>query len=240
MSNEWKSLNHVWFFATPRTVAHQTPPCPWNSSGQNTGGGCHFLLQGILPIRGSNTGFLHCRQILYRLCHQGGPLHHIISLHICCSLAQSCPTLQLHGLLHTRPPCPSPAPRVCSNSCSSSRWCHPTISSTVVPFSCPQSFWSPGSFPKSQLFASGDQSIRASASVLPMHTEGWFPLGLIGLISLLSEGFSRVFSSIIVWSIDSWALCLLYVSTLTSVHDFWENHSFDYMQLCQQSDVSTF
>ena len=102
-----------------------------------------------------------------------------------------------HGLQHTRLPCLSPSPRVCSNSCPSSRWCHPTISSSVVPFSCAQSFPASGSFPMSWLFPSGSQSIGASASalVLPMNIQGWFPFGLNGLIFLQSKGLSRVFSS---------------------------------------------
>ena len=92
--------------------------------------------------------------------------------------------------------CPSPTPGACSNSCPSTRWYHPTISSSVVPFSfCPQSFPASGSFPVSQLFVSGGQSIGASASVLPVNIHDWLPLGLIGLISLLSKELSRVFSS---------------------------------------------
>ena len=96
-----------------------------------------------------------------------------------------------------RPPCPSPTPGVYQNSCPLSRWCHPTISSSVVPFSsCPQSFPASGSLPISQLFSSGDQSIGASASapVLPMNSQDWFPLGWTGWISLQSKGLSRVFS----------------------------------------------
>ena len=103
-----------------------------------------------------------------------------------------------HGLQHARPPCPSPTPRVHSNSCPLSQWCHPTVSSSVVPFSsCLQSFPALGSFPMSQLFASGSQSIgvSASASVLLMNIQSWFPLGLTGLISLQSKGLSRVFSN---------------------------------------------
>ena len=103
-----------------------------------------------------------------------------------------------HGLWHTMPPCPSPTPGVNSNSCPLSQWCHPTISSSVIPFSsCLQSFPASGSFPMSQFFASGGQSIgaSASASVLPMNIQDWFPLGLTGLISLLFKGLSRVFSS---------------------------------------------
>ena len=105
-------------------------------------------------------------------------------------------SLQPHGLQHTRPPCPSPTPRVYSNSCPSSRWCHPAISSSVMPFSsCPQSLPASGSFQMNQFFASGGQSIvvSASASVLPMNIQDWFPLGLTGWISLKSKGLSRVF-----------------------------------------------
>ena len=99
---------------------------------------------------------------------------------------------------HTRPPCPSPTPRVYSNSCPSSRWCHPTISSSFVPLSsCHQSLQASGSFPMSQLFAWGGQSIgvSASASVLPMITQDWSPLGWTSWISLQSKGLSRVFSN---------------------------------------------
>ena len=106
-------------------------------------------------------------------------------------------SLQLHGLQHTRPPCPSSTPRVYSNSCPLSRWCPPTISFSVIPFSHLQSFPASGSFPMSQFFASGGQSIgvSASASVLPMNIWDWFHLGWTGWISLLSKGLSRVFSN---------------------------------------------
>ena len=107
-------------------------------------------------------------------------------------------SLRPHELQPTRLPCPSPAPGGCSNSCPSSQWCHPTISSSVVPFSsCLQSFSASGFFPISQFFASGAQSIgvSASASVLPMNLHGWFPLGWTGLISFQSKGLSRVLSS---------------------------------------------
>ena len=103
-----------------------------------------------------------------------------------------------HGLQHTRPPCPSPTPGVYPNPCPLSRWCHPTISSSVIPFSsCLQSFPASGSFQMSQLFASCGQSIgvSASASVLPMNTQGWSPLGWTGWISLQSKWLSRVFSN---------------------------------------------
>ena len=121
------------------------------------------------------------------------------------AVVQSLRSVQLfetHALWHARPPCPSWSPRACSNSYPLSRWCHPPISSSVVPFSSyPQSFPASESFPISRLFASGGQSIgaSASASVLPMSIQSWFPLGLTGLISLLSKGLSRVFSSTTVW-----------------------------------------
>ena len=107
-------------------------------------------------------------------------------------------SLWLHGLQHARPPCPSPTPRVHPNSCPLSRWCHPAISSSVIPFSsCPQSLPASGSFPISQLFAWGGQStgVSASASAPPMNTQDWSPLGWTGWISLQSKGFSRVFSN---------------------------------------------
>ena len=103
-----------------------------------------------------------------------------------------------HESQHARPPCPSPTPGVYSNSCPSSRWCHSTISSSVIPFSsCPQSLPASGSFPVSQLFATGGQSIGVSAlaSVLPMNTQDWSPLGWTGWISLQPRGLSRVFSN---------------------------------------------
>ena len=108
-------------------------------------------------------------------------------------------SLRPHESQHTRPPCPSPTPGVYSNSCPSSRWCHPAISSSVVPFSsCPQPLPASGSFPMSQLFTWGGQSIgvSASASVLPMNTQDWCPSGWTGRISLQSKGLSRVFSNI--------------------------------------------
>ena len=103
-----------------------------------------------------------------------------------------------HGLQHTRPPCPSPTPRAYSNSCPLSRWYHPTISSSVIPFFfLLQSLPASGSFPMSQLFAWGGQSIgvSSSASVLPVNTQDWSPLGWTGWISLQSKGLSRVFSN---------------------------------------------
>ena len=107
-------------------------------------------------------------------------------------------SLWLHGLQHARPPCPLLSLGVCSSSCPFNRWCHSTSLSSVIPFSlCLQSFPASGTFPMSVLFPSGGQSFKASASasVLSMSVQGWFPLGLTGLISLLSKGLSRVFSS---------------------------------------------
>ena len=113
----------------------------------------------------------------------------------CCAVTQLCPTLQPHGLEHARFTCPSPSPRACSNSCTLSQWRHPTISSSAPPFSsCLQSFPASGSFPVSQLFESGGQSTgaSASASVLPVNIQDWFPLGWTGWISLRSEGLSSL------------------------------------------------
>ena len=97
-------------------------------------------------------------------------------------------------LQHSRLPCPSPSPGVCSNSCPLSQWCHPTISSSIIPFFWLQSFPASGSFQMSWFFATGGLSIGASGSVLRTVIQGWFPLGLTGLISLQSKGLSRVFS----------------------------------------------
>ena len=114
------------------------------------------------------------------------------------SVAVVSSSLQPHEPQHARPPCPSPTPRVHPSPCPSSGWCHPTISSSVVPFSsCPQSFPASGSFPKSQFLTSSGQSIgvSASTSVLPMNTQDWSPLGCTGWISLQSKGLSAVFSN---------------------------------------------
>ena len=140
-------------------------------------------------------------------------------------------SLRPHKPQHARPPCPSPTPRVYSNSCPVSQWCHPTIASSVIPFSsCLQSFPPSGSLQMSKLFASGGQSIgvSASASVLPMDIQDWFPLGWTSWISLHSKGLSRVFSNTIK-SINSSVVSFLYSPTLTSIHDYQKNHSFDYV-----------
>ena len=130
-----------------------------------------------------------------------------------------------HGLQHTRPPCPSPTHWVYSNPCPLSQWCHPAISSSVIPFStCLQSLPASGSFQMSQLFASSGQSIgaSASASVFPVNSQGWFPLGLIGLTSLQSKGFSESSSTPQFKNINSLKLTLLYGPTLTPIHDYWK------------------
>ena len=132
-------------------------------------------------------------------------------------------SLQLHGQQHTRFPRPSLPPGVYSNSCPLSHSCHPTISSSVVPFSSyPQSFPASGSFPMRRLYTSGGQSfgISASASLLPMHIQSSIPLGLTGLTSLQSKGLSESFPEPQFKTINSLVLSLLYGPTLTSMHDY--------------------
>ena len=185
-------------------------PRPWDSPGKNTGVGCY--------------------------CYNPLPLL------LCCSEAKSCLALRPHGLQHARSCCASLSPRVGSNACPLSRWCHPTISSSVVPFSsCLQSFPASGSFPMSQFFGSGGQStgVSASPSVLPMNIQDWSPLGWTSWISLQSKGLSRVFCSTTVQKHQFFGT-QLYDPTLTSVRDYWKNHSFNYRDLCWQSDVSAF
>ena len=134
-------------------------------------------------------------------------------------------SLQPHGLQHARLPCPSLSPGVCSNSCPLSQWCHPTISSSVIPFSsCLQSFPASGSFPMGHSLASGGQSIGASASapVLPMNIQGWFPLGLNGLFFLCLRDSQESSPAPQFKSINSLTLSLRYDSTLTSIHDYWK------------------
>ena len=151
---------------------------------------------------------------------------------VCFSLVQSLSRVQLfgpYGLQHARPPYPSPTPRPCSNPCPSSRWCHPTISSSVLSFSCLQSFSDSRSFPVSQFFTSGGQSfgVSASKSVLPMNIQDWLPLRwLVG--SPCSPRDSQEFSPTPQFkSISSSVVSFLYSPTLTSIHDFQKNHSLD-------------
>ena len=148
-----------------------------------------------------------------------------------------------HRRQYARLPCPSLSPRVCSQSCPLSGWCHPPILSSVAPFSsCPPSFPASGSFPMNPVFASGGQSIAvsASASVLPVNIQGQLPLGLAGWISLLSKGLSRVFSYTAVWK--HWFSGAQPSLWFTSHIHVWllENHSFACLGLCQQSDASVF
>ena len=151
-----------------------------------------------------------------------------LSVQFSCSVVSD--SLRPHESQHARPPCPSPTPGVYPDSCPSSWWCHPAISSSVVPFSsCPQSLPASGSFPISQLFISGSQSIglSASASVPPMNIQDWSPLGWTGWISLQSKGLSRVFFNTTVQKHQFLGAQLFYSPTLTSIHEYWKNHSLD-------------
>ena len=151
----------------------------------------------------------------------------ISSVQFSCSVMSD--SLWPHESQHARPPCPSPTPRVHSNLCPWNRWCHPAISSSVVPFSCPQSLPASESFPMSQLFTWGGQSIGISAlaSVLPMNTQDWSPLEWTGWISLQSKGFSRVFSNTTIQNLQFFSAQLSSQSNSTSIHDHWQNHSLD-------------
>ena len=167
------------------------PRCLAREMEDTTGQDCRFLLASLVcgaDILESlpSESLVHWE---FRVQQVGTPTQ-TVSQSVS-SVAQSCLTLQAHGLQHARLPCLSPTPGACSNSCPSSRWCHPTITPSVVPFSSHfQSFSAPGSFPMSQFFTSGGQNIgvSASASVLPMNTEDWSPLGWTGWISLQSKG----------------------------------------------------
>ena len=139
-------------------------------------------------------------------------------------------SLRPHESQHARPPCPSPTPGVHPNSRPSSRWCHPAISSSVVPFSyCPQTLPASGCFPMSQLFTWGGQSIGVSAlaSFLPKNTQDWSPLEWTGWISLQSKDSQESSPTPQFKSINSSVLSFLHSPTLTSIHDHWKNHSLD-------------
>ena len=151
-------------------------------------------------------------------------------------------SLRPYELQHARLPYPSPIPRACPNSCPSSQWCHPTSFILYCPLLLlPSVSPSIRSFQMSQFFATGGQSIgvSASASVLPMNIQDWFPLGLTGWISFQSKGLSRVFSST-VRKHQFFGAQLLYSPTLTNINDYRKNPSFDYTDLCWQSNVSAF
>ena len=152
-----------------------------------------------------------------------------------------CDTLRPHGLQHFS--VHHQLPELAHTQCSLSQWCRPIISSSVIPFSsCLQSFPISGYFPRSRFFTSSGQSIGASASpsVLPLNIEYWFPLGFTGWISLQSKGLSGVFSPPQCKSISSSVLSFIYSPTLTSIHDYWKNHSFDWTDLGWQSNLSAF
>ena len=139
-------------------------------------------------------------------------------------------SLRPHESQHARPPCPSPTPGVHSDSRPSSQWCHPAISSSVVPFSsCPQSLPASKSFPMSQLVAWCTQStgVSALASFLPKKSQSWSPSEWTGWISLQSKGLSRAFSNTTVQMHQFFGAQLLHSPTLTSIHDYWKNHSLD-------------
>ena len=143
VESEW-SCSVMYDSLQPHGLKSLIGQSPWNFPGKSTRVGCHFLLQGIFLTQGLNPGLPHCKQMLYHLSHQRWECKLVQPFS---SVTQSCLTLQPHGLQHARPPCPSPAPGAYSNSCPLSRWCHPTISSSVVPFSsCLQSFLASGSF----------------------------------------------------------------------------------------------
>ena len=138
--------------------------------------------------------------------------------------------LQLHALQHVRLPCPSPTPKACSNSFPTGQWCRPIISSSALPFSsCHNSFPASGSFLMSQFFASGGQSsgVSASTSVLPKNIQDWFPLGWTGWISMLPRDSQESSSKPQFKSNTSLVLSFLYSPALTSINDYWKNHSLD-------------
>ena len=156
------------------------------------------------------------------------------SLVALCSVQFSCPvmsnSLWPHEPQHSRLPCPSPTPGVYSNSCPLSWWCHPTISSSIVPFSSRlQSFPTSGSFQMSQFFTSSGQSIgvSASTSVLPMNIQDWFPLGWTSRSPCNPRDSQEPSPMPQFKSINSWALSFIYSANLTSIYDYWKNHSLD-------------
>ena len=192
-------LSHVWWLFVIWTVARQSP-LSMEFSRQEYWNGLPFPFTGDLPNLGIKSVSSASPALAGRFFTTGTTWEAQIRLLFSRSVVSN--SLWSPGQQHTRLPCPSPSPWACSNSCPLSQWCHPAISSSVVPFSsCPQSLSASGSFPMSQLFATGDQRIgaSASASVLPMNIQNWFLLGLTGLMILLSKGLSGVFSKSTVW-----------------------------------------
>ena len=143
-----------------------------------------------------------------------------------------------HGMQHTMLPCPSPTPWTYSNPFPENQWCHPTISSSVLPFfTCLQYFPASGSFPMSQFYALGGPITEASASVLPTNSQDWFLLGWTGWISLQPRDSQESSPTLQFKSNNSLVLSFLYSPILTFIHDYWKNHSLDSMDLCWQSNV---
>ena len=162
--------------------------------------------------------FIHFSEVVYWL-----PTFHML-------LFSHPNSLQLHGLQQSRPPYPSPSPEVCPSSCPLHQWRHPVISSSETVFSfCLQSFPATGAFPMSQLFASDDQTTGPSMSVLPTSIQGWFPLRLTSLISLLSKGLQESSPAPQFKGINSLALCLIYGPVFKNILNHWKDHSLDYM-----------
>ena len=214
-------FSHVRLFATPWAVAHQAP-LSIGLSKQKYWSGESSSPPGDLI----DTGIDKC---LLSLLHWQAGSWPLSPFQFSFSRSVMPNSLQPHESQHARPPCPSATPGVHPNSCPLSRWCHPSISSSVVPFSsCPQSFPASGSFQMSQLFAWGGQSIgvSASTSVLPMNTQDWAPLGWTGWISLQSKGLSRVFSNNTVQKLQFFGAQLSLWSN-SHLHTYWKNHSFD-------------
>ena len=173
-------------FVTPWTVVCQVP-LSMEFSRQEYCSDLMFPSPGDIPNPGIKPTSPAWQANSLPLSHWETPNKSFSSVQFSRSVVSD--SLRPHELQHARPPCPSPTPGVYPNSRPLNRWCHPTISSSVIPVSsCPQSFPASGSFPMNQLFISGGQSIGDSPSVLPMNIQGWFPLGLTGLVSLLSKG----------------------------------------------------
>ena len=189
-------FSYVWLIATLWTVVHQAP-LSMRFCRQEYWGGFPCPPSGDLPNPGikSTSPASPALQVDSLPTEPPGNRFRSGSVQFSCSVVSD--TFWRHGLQHTRLPCPSPTPKAYSNSRPSCQWCHPTISSTEIPFSHLPSFLPSGSFLMSRFFALGGQNIgiSASASVLPMNIQDWFPLGLTGWISLLSKGLSRVLSN---------------------------------------------
>ena len=202
LKNNWKTLIHCYGgLGRSCLLAVASPYTVWHSITT----GSHDSLR---ELRGS------------------GAIQTIRSDEISCSVASD--SLRRHESQHARPPCPSPTPGVHSDSRPLSQWCHPAISSSVVPFSCPQSLPASRSFLMSQLFAWGGQSVgvSASASVLPMNIQDWLPLRLTGWFFLQFRDSQESSPTPQFKSINSSALSFLYGPTLIFIHDYWNNHSF--------------